>query len=133
MYFSVQQKISDKACILRGRIDNGCNAFLNSVSIYIHNSIVYSVRKSLFSVSWQEISSLLLKVSIRCKSNPMASDIRQTIQGFVLMYLCFSLLYSKTWVCRGLLIFLSFAPKHRLWVFTCSHSLCFEQKSETMH
>ena len=27
------------------------------------------------------------------------------------------LLYSKTGVCRGIPIFLIFAPKHRLWVF----------------
>ena len=26
------------------------------------------------------------------------------------------LLYSKTWVCRGMPIFLIFAPKYRLWV-----------------
>ena len=32
------------------------------------------------------------------------------------------LLYSKTGVCRGISIFLIFAPKHR------SHNLCFEQK-----
>ena len=43
------------------------------------------------------------------------------------------LLYRKTGVCRGIPIFLIFAPKHRLWVLgeavlTCTHNLCFEQK-----
>ena len=40
------------------------------------------------------------------------------------------LLYGKTGVCRGITIFLIFAPKHRLWVLviTCTHNLCFEQK-----
>ena len=54
------------------------------------------------------------------------------------------LLFSKTGVCRGIPIFLIFAPKHRLWVLvrtaslrrfyeevrTCTHNLCFEQKQE---
>ena len=37
---------------------------------------------------------------------------------------------EKTGVCRGIPIFLIFAPKHRLWVLvlTCTHNLCFEQK-----
>ena len=44
-----------------------------------------------------------------------------------------TLFYSKTGVCRGIPISLSFAPKHRLWVLvrtvlTCTHNLCFEQK-----
>ena len=47
-------------------------------------------------------------------------------------------IYSKTGVCRGIPIFLIFAPKHRLIVgtqnrlgeavLTCTHNLCFEQK-----
>ena len=48
-------------------------------------------------------------------------------------------LYSKTGVCRGILIFLIFAPKHRLWVLvraeavlTCTYNLCFEQKEEKL-
>ena len=43
------------------------------------------------------------------------------------------LLYSKTGVCRGIPIFLIFAPKHRLWVLVrtaspCTDNLCFKQK-----
>ena len=45
------------------------------------------------------------------------------------------LLYSKTGVYRGILFFLIFAPKHRLWVLVrteavlkCTHNQCFEQK-----
>ena len=42
---------------------------------------------------------------------------------------------EKTGVCRGLPIFLIFAPKHRLWVLvslgeavlTCTYNLCFGQ------
>ena len=30
----------------------------------------------------------------------------------------YSILYSKTGVCRGIPIFLIFAPKHRLWILT---------------
>ena len=45
---------------------------------------------------------------------------------------------SKTWVCRGISIFLSFAPKHKIvgtsWnrlgeaVITCTHNLYFEHE-----
>ena len=36
-------------------------------------------------------------------------------------------IYSKTGVCRGIPIFLIFAPKTEA-VLTCTHNLCFEQK-----
>ena len=38
------------------------------------------------------------------------------------------LLYSKTVVCRGIPIFLTFAPKHTLWIVvrTCTHNVCFK-------
>ena len=46
-------------------------------------------------------------------------------------------LYGKTGLCRGVPIFLNFAPKHRLWVLvttasvlTCTHNLCFKQNKE---
>ena len=47
-------------------------------------------------------------------------------------------LYSKTGVCKGIPIFLIFAPKHRLWVLgeavlSCTHNLCFEQKQEKIY
>ena len=40
---------------------------------------------------------------------------------------------SKTGVCRGISIFLSFAPKHEIVVLgeaviTCTHNLCFEHE-----
>ena len=44
---------------------------------------------------------------------------------------------SKTGVCRGISIFLSFAPKHKIVgtslylgeaVITCTHNLCFEHE-----
>ena len=42
---------------------------------------------------------------------------------------------EKLGICRGIPIFLIFAPKHRLWVLdeavlTCTHNLCFEQKKK---
>ena len=44
-------------------------------------------------------------------------------------------MYSENGVCCGIPIFLTFDPKHRLWVIvrseavlTCTHNLCFEQK-----
>ena len=40
------------------------------------------------------------------------------------------LLYSKTGVYRGLQYFFIFALKHILWVLTCTHNICFEQKYE---
>ena len=40
------------------------------------------------------------------------------------------LLYTKIRVYRGIHYFLIFALKHRLWVLTCTHNLCFEQKYE---
>ena len=42
------------------------------------------------------------------------------------------LLYSKTGVCRGIPIFLIFAPKHILWVLVCTHNLCFEQNKKNI-
>ena len=39
-----------------------------------------------------------------------------------------SMFYSKTWVYRGIPVFLVFDPKYRLYVLTCTHNLCFEQK-----
>ena len=36
--------------------------------------------------------------------------------------------YSKSGVNRGINYFLIFALKHRLWVLTCTHYICFEQK-----
>ena len=35
------------------------------------------------------------------------------------------LLYSKNWVCRGIPIFLNFAPKHSLWVLAQGGTLKF--------
>ena len=40
------------------------------------------------------------------------------------------LLYRKTGVYRGIHYFLFFALKHILWVLTCTHNICFEQKYE---
>ena len=47
------------------------------------------------------------------------------------------LLYSNTGVCRGIHIFLIFAPKHKLWVIgeavlTSTHNLCFGAKIRTI-
>ena len=39
-------------------------------------------------------------------------------------------IYGKLGVYRGIHYFLIFAPKYRLWVLTCTHNLCFEQKYE---
>ena len=40
------------------------------------------------------------------------------------------LLYSKTGVCRGIPIFLIFAPKHRLWVLVKTASIYVLRKYE---
>ena len=43
------------------------------------------------------------------------------------------ILYSKTWVYRGIHYFLIFAPKHIIndeAVLTCTRNICFEQKYE---
>ena len=54
--------------------------------------------------------------------------------GVTAIALCTSCSRAKNGVCKGISIFLIFAPKHRLWVLvrvltcTCTHNLCFEQK-----
>ena len=36
-------------------------------------------------------------------------------------------------LCRGIHFFLIFDPKHRLWVLTCNHNQCYEQKYQNYH
>ena len=117
----IYSSVSDRGSWKKTKLKRYRNTLhMNNYTYYVLLASAMTIRSHFTKNIWY-VQSVMVCCPLLQKD--IASSLTRPCPNFITchhenmsVYCITPLLYSKTWVCRGIPIFLIFAPKHRLWV-----------------